>query len=175
MASCQPAQPAATATPSRQSACPIWPETTIHFPNGSTALYWGKGPFYFASEIGVGDFNKNSWAVDAHYRNELVVRGHRIDNVDVVNFGYTPSGALPPHPDVIVTINPVRLAGVPVSFTRQDAEGRTWVYQPELHVAQEPGQDQRGGAQYWSFPSAGCYVIEATGMGVNQSTKVAVR
>src|ERR1700682_4720491 len=96
----------------------------------------------------------------------LLVRSHRINNGDVVNFGYWPAdygtpGALP---------------DVPVSFTRQDTEGRTVIFQPEIRVAPTPGSSRiRVGAQYWSFPSAGCYVIEATGPGVNQSTKVTVR
>jgi hypothetical protein len=155
-----------TAGPSSQSACPIWPETRITFDNGNTAVYWGRGPFYFGSQLGVGDWNKNPWAVDRNFTNELVVRGHRVDNRDVVNFGYWPAdygtpGALP---------------DVPVSFTRTDSERRTHIFQPEIRVAQTPGSSRmRVGAQYWSFPSAGCYVIEATGLGVNQSTKVTVR
>jgi len=166
LASCEPARTPTTATQSSQSACPIRPETKIQFDNGNTAVYWGRGPFYFGSQLEVGDWIKNPWAVDRKFTNELVVRGHRIDNGDVVNFGYWPAdygtpGALP---------------DVPVSFTRQDTEGRTVIFQPEIRVAPTPGSSRmRVGAQYWSFPSAGCYVIEATGPGVNQSTKVTVR
>ena len=165
-ASCQLAQTTASPTPSAESACPIWPETKMHFDNGNTAVYWGRGPFFFGSQIGVGDWNKNPWAVDRSYSSELVVRGHRIDNGDVVNFGYSPTDYGPP----------AQLLGVPVSFSRKDSEGRTHIFQPEFRVPQEPGSEHlRLGAQYWSFPSAGCYVIEATGTGVSQSTRVTVR
>jgi hypothetical protein len=166
LASCQPAQTAARATPSSQSACPKPPETKIHFDNGATAIYLGRGPFYFGKEIAVGDWIKNPWAVDRKFTKELVVRGHRIDNGDVVNFGYWPTDFG----------TPAQIPGLAVSFTRKDTEGRTVIFQPEIRVAPEPGGAHlREGAQFWSFPSAGCYVIEATGTGVNQSTKVAVR
>jgi hypothetical protein len=137
----------------------------VYFDNGNTAVYWGRGPFYFGSKIGVGDFNKIPWAVDRKFMSELVVRGHRVDNGDVVNFGYWPTNYG----------TPAQLLNVPVSFTRQDTEGRTVVFQPQIRVAPEPGPaHMREDAQFWSFPSAGCYVIEATGTGVNQSTKVTV-
>jgi hypothetical protein len=142
------------------------PGTKINFDNGNTAVYWGRGPFYFGAEIGVGDWNKNPWAVDRKFTSELVVRGHRIDNGDAVNFGYWPSEYG----------TPAQLPDVPVSFTRQDTEGRTVIFQPEIRVAPETGSAHlREGAQFWSFPSAGCYVIEATGTGVKQSTKVTIR
>ena len=136
----------------------------MHFDNGNTALYFGKGPFYFGSQLGVGDWNKNPWAVDKQFTSELVIRGHRIDNGDVVNFGYWPSDYG----------TPAQLPGVPVSFTRKDSEGRTYIFQPEIRVAPIGTVHLREGVQFWSFPSAGCYVIEATGAGVHQSTNVTV-
>jgi hypothetical protein len=166
LASCQPAQTPAHGTPPTQSACPISPETKIQFDNGNTATYWGRGPFYFSSETSVGDFNKNPWAVDRHFTGELVIRGYNIGNKDLVNFGYWPAGYG----------TPAQLPDVAVSFTRQDSQGRTHIFQPELRVAPDPGRaHMREGVQYWSFPSAGCYVIEATGTGVNQSTRLTVR
>lgn len=166
LASCQPGQAAASPAPSHENTCPLPPMTTIHFANGNTARYLGHGPFYFGTEIGVGDWNKNPWAVDPHYKTELVIRGHRIDGGDVVNFSYWPAGLGAPS----------QLPDLAVSFTRQDSEGRINIFQAELRVAPEPGADHlRTGAQFWSFPSAGCYVIEATGEGVDEATTVSVR
>ena len=84
----------------------------------------------------------------------------------MLNFGYWLTGFG----------TPSQLAEVSVSFTRQDGEGRTVFFQPELRVDVESGAaDWRVGAQLWSFPSVGCYVIEAVGPGLDEITKVAIR
>jgi hypothetical protein len=131
-------------------------------PGGVAREYLGRGPFYFGTQIGVGDWNKNPWAVDPRYKNQVVVRGHRTDGAAILNFGYWPTGYG----------TPMQLADVVVSFTRQDTEGRTVVYQPELRLEAEPdGAYWRLGSQFWSFPSAGCYAIEASGAGLDETTK----
>src|SRR5260370_38489879 len=90
LASCQPAQTDARATPSSQSACPKPPESEIHFDNGNTAIYWGGGPFCFGKEIAVGDGIKHPWGCNRKFPRELLVRGHPIDNDDRVTCGCWP-------------------------------------------------------------------------------------
>jgi hypothetical protein len=141
------------------------PLSDLHFPNGATQAYYGRGPFYFGLQLAVGDWNKNPWAIGPGYTSRVTVAGHRVDGAGVVNFGYWPTGYG----------TPSQLSDVPVSFTRNDSQGQTVVFQAELRAEQEPGGSHwRLGAGFWSFPDPGCYVIQARGVGLDETAKVRV-
>ncbi len=135
------------------AACPVSKLATISF--GSTSLPAnGTPPFLFGPwgpNPTSGDWSKTPWRVDLGYSGRLLVRGGRIDGSGAVNFGFWPRGFGTPAEQV----------GVPVAFIRPDQEGRPVVYQPELDIDTPAGGSSGGG--FWSFPSAGCYAIQADG------------
>jgi hypothetical protein len=135
-------------------ACPISAKSTINFTGSTNQMANGTSPFYFGPwgpSQSAGDFIKTPWVVKPGYTGRLLVRGRRIDGPGQVAFGFWPQGFG----------TPAEAPGVPIVFKRTDNEGRTTVYQPELDIDAPAGG--RGSGHIWSFPSAGCYAIQADG------------
>jgi hypothetical protein len=148
--------------------CPNTPQSIINL-NGNVVVSNGTGPFYFdpyGLALGASDFNKTPWSVASGYLGRLVIRGRRLDGADIVAFGFWPRGFG----------TPAEQPDVPVLFRRQDGDGRTVVYQPELdiHVGLPNWGSWRVGGNFWSFPKSGCYAIQADGDAVSQVTVVSV-
>jgi hypothetical protein len=100
--------------------------------------------------------------VEAGYAGRLLVRGRRIDGPGDVAFGFWPLGFG----------TPAEAPGVPVVFKRTDSQGLTLVYQPELDIDAPAGG--RSDGHFWSFPSAGCYAIQADGDTFTHVTVISV-
>jgi hypothetical protein len=100
--------------------------------------------------------------VDDGYLGRILVRGRRVDGTGEVAFGFWPQGFG----------TPAEQPGVPVVFRRPDVMGRTVVYQAELDIGSPAGG--RVDVHFWSFPSAGCYAIQADGDGFSDVTVITV-
>jgi hypothetical protein len=125
----------------------------------------GAGPFHFGP-YGfphlAGDWSKTPWSVDNGYLGRILVRGRRVDGTGEVAFGFWPQGFG----------TPAEQPGVPVVFRRPDVMGRTVVYQAVLDIDSPAGGRVDG--HFWSFPSAGCYAIQADGDGFTDVTVITV-
>lgn len=80
-----------------------------------------------------------------------MIRGQRLDGPGRIAFGFWPQGFG----------TPAASPDVPVLFTRLDQQGRTVVYQSELDLDMAVGGRDDG--HFWSYPSAGCYMLQADG------------
>lgn len=146
-------------------SCPITPSVPIKF-TAATVSAHGHWPFYFGPwgwPIDAGDFTKTPWHVAPDYAGRLVIRGQRLDGPGRVAFGFWPQGFG----------TPAASPDVPVLFTRPDQQGRTVVYQSELDLDTAIGGRDDG--HFWSYPSAGCYVLQADGDTFASVTVVLVR
>jgi hypothetical protein len=125
----------------------------------------GTWPFYFGPygwPIWPGDFSKTPWSVSDGYSGRIVVRGQRLDGPGRIAFGFWP----------IDYGTPAASPDLPILFTRLDAMKQTVVYQAELDLDAPAGG--RADGHYWSFPSAGCYVLQADGDSFTNVTVVHV-
>jgi hypothetical protein len=146
------------------AACTVSKPATITVGSASLPAN-GAAPFFFGPwglAERSGDWNKTPWRVDIGYSGRLLVRGGRIDGPGAVNFGFWPRGFGTPAEQI----------GVPVAFTRPDQEGRPVVYQSEIDIEMPAGG--QSGAHFWSFPSGGCYAIQADGDTFTQVTVITV-
>ena len=147
-----------------RSPCPVSSEATVRFETVSVSAH-GRWPFYFGPwglPIDSGDLTKTPWHVAADYTGRLVVRGQRVDGPGQLAFGFWPYGYG----------TPAAAPDVSVLFTRPDQLGRTVVYQGELDVDTAFGHRDDG--HFWSYPSAGCYMVQADGDGFTNVTTVLV-
>jgi hypothetical protein len=150
------------------SVCPTTPTVAFKL-NGNSVAGRGTGPFRFGPygwPLVASDFNKTPWSVDPAYTGLVLVRGQRLDGPEQLTFGFWPAGFG----------TPAEQPGVPVVMKRHDVEGRTVIYQSELDISLDADRAgaSRVGANMWSFPARGCYVVQADGARFTEVTIVEI-
>jgi hypothetical protein len=109
-----------------------------------------------------GDFTKTPWHVAADYTGRLVVRGQRVGGPGQLAFAFWPYGygTRAAGPDVPVSVHPFRSVGA----------DRRLPGELDVHTAVR----RRDGGHFWSFPSAGCDMLQADDDGFANVTMVLV-